>query len=819
MKSLYQKLFTLLLCVLIAHTATALDVLVSTSVQLAAACSNAASGHVIKIAAGTYDGPFSLVGKSNVTLTSYNGTVFLRGNANAATNGMIILYIENSSNITVTGLKFTRNWGNFADGIQIRGSGNSVNISNNEFYDIGWSQSKTTLPNAGQNAHALAVVGSTATSYTNVFIGGNTIRDCITGYSESLTIAGNVSNFLIENNTLYGNTNIGIDCTGHYAWTGAPANVNYARSGIIRNNTVRDYAGPAALDAAGGIYIDGGSFITVENNKVYNYKIGFSVGCETPGETNSGNIVRNNQAYNCSLSGIFVGSNQSNSVVQNTQITNNTFYKNGFGTFDNGQIAFQNNSGTIVKNNIIYPTNGRFALVQMSGTTSTSPTISYNLYYRDNADVTNLYLTVNGDASAVKQNPLFVNAASSNFHIQSTSPAINAGDPGFVAASGETDMDAQTRVQNSRVDIGADEVATSGGTIPAAPTGLTASAASSSQINLSWSASSGATSYSVERSTSSGGTFTQIVSGLGSPSYNNTGLSASTTYYYRVKASNASGSSSASSQASATTQASGGTTVTVDGNASEWSAKPSISTNGTGGVTTLKAADNGTYLFVLAQGTSISTNYEIFIDSDNDNTGSGEYTASSWPSTGFNYMVENGTLFAYTGTGATWAWSSLGAVTAVKNTTVLEARIPKSSLGTLSSTIKIAVNSIDGSWVKVGFVPASGGSGASYVVGSVGGRKAGAEQEIFSEENLSREAMSVYPNPARSSVTVEYTTRAETFVSIDLMDVTGRQIRNCDNGIRHAGHHKQTIDVATSGLYLLKVFHEGKTEHKLIRIE
>ncbi len=77
--------------------AYAVDVLVSTSAQLAAACTNAVSGHVIKIAAGTYDGPFSLINKSGVTLTSYNGTVYLRGNANAATNGIIILYIENSS--------------------------------------------------------------------------------------------------------------------------------------------------------------------------------------------------------------------------------------------------------------------------------------------------------------------------------------------------------------------------------------------------------------------------------------------------------------------------------------------------------------------------------------------------------------------------------------------------------------------------------------------------------------------------------------------------------------------------------------------------
>ncbi len=95
---------------------------------------------------------------------------------------------------------------------------------------------------------------------------------------------------------------------------------------------------------------------------------------------------------------------------------------------------------------------------------------------------------------------------------------------------------------------------------PAAPTGLTATAVSSSQINLSWNASSGATSYTVYRATSSGGTYTSIGT-TSSTSYSNTGLSAGTTYYYRVAASNAGGTSAQSNTASATTQSSSVTTT------------------------------------------------------------------------------------------------------------------------------------------------------------------------------------------------------------------------------------------------------------------
>jgi len=93
-------------------------------------------------------------------------------------------------------------------------------------------------------------------------------------------------------------------------------------------------------------------------------------------------------------------------------------------------------------------------------------------------------------------------------------------------------------------------------TVPAAPTGLTATTASSTQINLSWTASTGATSYNILSSTTNGGPYSQIAGGVTTTSYSNTGLTASTTYYYVVQAVDSGGTSANSSQASATTSAS-----------------------------------------------------------------------------------------------------------------------------------------------------------------------------------------------------------------------------------------------------------------------
>ncbi|NWF77082.1 MAG: fibronectin type III domain-containing protein [Chloroflexi bacterium] len=77
---------------------------------------------------------------------------------------------------------------------------------------------------------------------------------------------------------------------------------------------------------------------------------------------------------------------------------------------------------------------------------------------------------------------------------------------------------------------------------PAQVTGLTVTAVSSSQLNLSWNANTepDLKNYRVYRSTTSGSNYTLI----GSPavnSYSDTGLAAATTYYYVVSAVDTSG--------------------------------------------------------------------------------------------------------------------------------------------------------------------------------------------------------------------------------------------------------------------------------------
>lgn len=87
---------------------------------------------------------------------------------------------------------------------------------------------------------------------------------------------------------------------------------------------------------------------------------------------------------------------------------------------------------------------------------------------------------------------------------------------------------------------------------PPAPVNLTASAVSTSQINLAWTHYLSNMTYYIERSPNGSDGWSQIATTT-NKSYSNTGLPSHTCYYYRVRAHNTVGNSAYSNTASATT--------------------------------------------------------------------------------------------------------------------------------------------------------------------------------------------------------------------------------------------------------------------------
>jgi titin len=94
-------------------------------------------------------------------------------------------------------------------------------------------------------------------------------------------------------------------------------------------------------------------------------------------------------------------------------------------------------------------------------------------------------------------------------------------------------------------------------TVPAAPTSPGATANSSSQITVTWGdASNNETGFRIQRSTTSNfASVTEFTVGAGVTSFVNTGLTANTTYYYRVQSYNGTGPSAYTTGVNATTQA------------------------------------------------------------------------------------------------------------------------------------------------------------------------------------------------------------------------------------------------------------------------
>jgi subtilisin family serine protease len=84
---------------------------------------------------------------------------------------------------------------------------------------------------------------------------------------------------------------------------------------------------------------------------------------------------------------------------------------------------------------------------------------------------------------------------------------------------------------------------------PPAPVGLSTSMTGAGQVRLSWAAVSGALSYTVKRSLSSGSEST-LASGLATPTFTDTAVTRGQTYYYVVTATNAFGEGSQSAEVS-----------------------------------------------------------------------------------------------------------------------------------------------------------------------------------------------------------------------------------------------------------------------------
>lgn len=184
---------------------------------------------------------------------------------------------------------------------------------------------------------------------------------------------------------------------------------------------------------------------------------------------------------------------------------------------------------------------------------------------------------------------------------------------------------------------------------PSAPASLNATAASSSQINLSWTNVANETGYRIERS-SDGVNWGQIYTTLADvTTFQDTGLAAGTKYYYRVSAYNTGGSSSPSPVANATT------TATVQQSIPTAPAKISVSTpsRGKNVITWTDSSSNeaGFVLQVSTNGTwttiaTLPANTTTFTDTAVKSKQRYTYRVAAYNSAGTSAYVTSSTVRA-----------------------------------------------------------------------------------------------------------------------------------------------------------------------------
>jgi Right handed beta helix region len=362
-------------------------------------------------------------------------------------------------------------------GIFLRGACQNITIRKCNIHDI--YNTGGTTSNSG-NAFGIAVYGSSTTPASGIVIDGNDVHNLKTGASESLTINGNVTNFLVTNNTVHDNNNIGIDCIGFENTCPDPAQDQACSGNTVWN--ISSQGNQAYTDgdySADGLYCDGAANVTMERNIVYGTDIGVELASEHSGKLTSNILLRDNFVFNNRQTGLFLGgyANAGTGGTQGCAITNNSFFQNDTLAWSNGEIQMRwRTSNCVFRDNILYASSQNLLVsVPVSGTNNVNNTFDYNLYYCDSGSASSGWswnkqactglaawkATSGQDGHAAFLNPLFVNTApaSINLHLQLDSPAVDAGDPAFVAASGELDVDSGLRVTGSRVDIGADELA------------------------------------------------------------------------------------------------------------------------------------------------------------------------------------------------------------------------------------------------------------------------------------------------------------------------------------------------------------------------
>ncbi|MBI5411692.1 fibronectin type III domain-containing protein [Candidatus Peregrinibacteria bacterium] len=371
--------------------------------------------------------------------------------------------------------------------------------------------------------------------------------------------------------------------------------------------------GATASITGAGVYVFNSDYLTVNHNTIYSNAGGITenLSIQSAGAAGTNHVYSNNRIYSNRTGGILIRASNDVSIFNNVIWSNegSEVYDVGIGFIGisstvsiwNNTILNHQNGGIValdigmgdgtpsitnltVKNNLVAQTTAGYkAPLRFYGSLTSTPASNFtnNLLYTANSipiamvggtitvDGTS-YSTLAGwntatgyDANSLSSNPLFTNAATYDYTIGATSPAMNAGTttgvPVAIASTLASDIVGTTRVGN--YDIGAYEVEL---VAPTAPSDLASSSVSTIGFTLGWTDNSGAAGdaednfvvkYSITSATAGFDTTAATLS-ANTTSTAVTGLNPGTNYWFIVQAVNTVGTGQSSALEVATSSAS-----------------------------------------------------------------------------------------------------------------------------------------------------------------------------------------------------------------------------------------------------------------------
>ncbi|WP_166437325.1 right-handed parallel beta-helix repeat-containing protein [Niastella caeni] len=438
----------------------------------------AVAGSTVKIRGGVYYEQLTVrvngTAGNPVTFTNYNNEqVIIDG---SKITGTTILTITDKKFLTFSNLTVQNITKNNAMGILVSasktGGASDLTFRNVVVKKINWTSNASTIPNANQNAQPFIAFGygtAQANAITNLVIDSCEFANNITGFSEALSLDGNIDGFTITNNKVHDNANIGIAALGHYG-VSTNSQVDQARNGLIRGNSC--FNNKASYATSGGIYVDGGKDIKIDRNITYQNGYGIEVGHEENGTT-SNIIVTNNLIYLNQITGIAIGGYDDGTTGQviNSIFRNNSFFKNNTDNDGSGEIYITKASNCTIGNNVFYTNsqNTLFSLENISPQSGNS--FDYNDWFTPSGNANDIWINwrntgydsfsaykagTGQDAHSFFKDPLFVSVgATPDLHVKTGSPCLRSGNLSWITDASEKDLDGKPRVVNGAVDMGA----------------------------------------------------------------------------------------------------------------------------------------------------------------------------------------------------------------------------------------------------------------------------------------------------------------------------------------------------------------------------